>query len=199
MIINLIWVDQVPLYRGSGSQWLLATESQIQSQVIPCEICGGQSNGTGFRKENPTRCKNVPNFYYFIFIWTFHVWKTKGCQCSFRLLMMGSVSPETCWASCKYGIIKILICCCILLDFLYESYYDAWIHEHQGTGFLTVLWFPPHLNHSTNAADSAIHPSLILYILAIDSAIQWHVDLCGGCDLCIFSLWNFVSCFRSRT
>ena len=48
---------------------------------------------------------------------TFHVWKTRGCQCSFRLLMMGGVSPETCWASYKYEIIKILIHCCILLDF----------------------------------------------------------------------------------
>ena len=37
---------------------------------------------------------------------TFHVCKTRGCQCSFRLLMMGGVSPETCWASYKYGIIK---------------------------------------------------------------------------------------------
>jgi len=37
---------------------------------------------------------------------TFHVWKTRACQCSFRLLMMGGVSPKTCWASCKYGIIK---------------------------------------------------------------------------------------------
>jgi len=37
---------------------------------------------------------------------TFHVWKIRGCQCSFRLLMMGGVSPETCWASYKYGIIK---------------------------------------------------------------------------------------------
>jgi len=34
------------------------------------------------------------------------VWKTRGCQCSFRLLMMGGVSPETCWASYKYEIIK---------------------------------------------------------------------------------------------
>ena len=37
---------------------------------------------------------------------TFHVWKSRGCQCSFRLLMMGGVSPETRWASYKYGIIK---------------------------------------------------------------------------------------------
>jgi len=37
---------------------------------------------------------------------TFHVWKTRGCMWSFRLLMMDAVSPETCWASYKYGIIK---------------------------------------------------------------------------------------------
>ena len=35
-----------------------------------------------------------------------HVCKTRGCQCSFRLPMMGGVSPETCWASYKYGRIK---------------------------------------------------------------------------------------------
>jgi len=35
---------------------------------------------------------------------TFHVCKTRGWYCSFRLLMMGGVSPETCWASYKYGI-----------------------------------------------------------------------------------------------
>jgi len=33
---------------------------------------------------------------------TFHVWKTRGCQCSFRLLMVGGVSPETCWASYNF-------------------------------------------------------------------------------------------------
>jgi hypothetical protein len=37
---------------------------------------------------------------------TFHVWKTRGCQCSFRLLMMGGVLLKTYWASYKYGIIK---------------------------------------------------------------------------------------------
>ena len=36
----------------------------------------------------------------------FHVCKTRGCLCSFRLLMMGGVLPETCWASYKYGIIN---------------------------------------------------------------------------------------------
>jgi hypothetical protein len=32
---------------------------------------------------------------------TFHVCKTRGCLCSFRLLMMGGVSHETSWASFK--------------------------------------------------------------------------------------------------
>ena len=40
---------------------------------------------------------------------TCHVWKTRGCQCSFRILMMGDVATETCWASCRYGIIKLYI------------------------------------------------------------------------------------------
>ena len=102
-----------------------------------------------FIKKHPTRCNNVSNFFYSIFIWssacfwrhtahhqepktalaaqrawqrptTFHVWKPRGYQCSFRLLMMGGVSPETCWASYKYGITKfwfIVAFCCI---FLYE-------------------------------------------------------------------------------
>jgi len=62
---------------------------------------------------------------------TFHVWKTRGYQCSFRLLMMGGLSPETFWTSYKYGIIKswyIVASCWI---FLYELYYDARIHEYQ--------------------------------------------------------------------
>jgi hypothetical protein len=53
---------------------------------------------------------------------TVHVWKTRGCQCSFRLLMMGGVSPKTCWALNKYGIIKFntyIVASC--WSFLYES------------------------------------------------------------------------------
>jgi hypothetical protein len=55
---------------------------------------------------------------------TFHVWKTRGCQCSFRLLMMGDVSPETCWASYKYWIIKFWYIVASCLIFLYELYYE---------------------------------------------------------------------------
>ena len=39
----------------------------------------------------------------------FHVCKTRGCLCSFRLLMMGGVSSETCWASFKIKNNKILV------------------------------------------------------------------------------------------
>jgi len=54
---------------------------------------------------------------------TFHVCKTRGCLCSFRLLMMGVVSPETCWASFKIRNNNMLIHCCILLGFsLWELY-----------------------------------------------------------------------------
>jgi len=60
---------------------------------------------------------------------TFHVWKTRGCQWSFRFLMMGGGSLKTCWASYKYGIIKnfdtllhlVGSFCMILSETLYES------------------------------------------------------------------------------
>jgi len=48
---------------------------------------------------------------------TLHICKTRGCLCSFRFLMMGGVSPETCWASFKIRNNKSLIHCCILLVF----------------------------------------------------------------------------------
>ena len=51
----------------------------------------------------------------------FHVWKTRGCQCSFRLLIMGDVSPETCWALYKYGIIKFWYIVAYCWTFLYEG------------------------------------------------------------------------------
>jgi hypothetical protein len=62
---------------------------------------------------------------------TFHVYKTRGCYCSFRLLMMGGVSPETCWASYKYGIINFWYTVASCWIYLFELYYDARIHEHQ--------------------------------------------------------------------
>jgi hypothetical protein len=51
---------------------------------------------------------------------TFHIWKTRGCQCSFRFLMMGGVSPKTSWASYKYGIINFWYIAASCWIFLYE-------------------------------------------------------------------------------
>jgi len=58
---------------------------------------------------------------------TFYVWKTKGCQCSFRLLMMGGVSPEACWASCKYMIWYIFNCNRVATRW---QYYSTHIHTN---------------------------------------------------------------------
>jgi len=44
---------------------------------------------------------------------------------------MGGVSPETRWASYKYGIIKFWYIVASCWIFLYELYCDACIHEHQ--------------------------------------------------------------------
>jgi len=63
--------------------WKLATWTWTLSGTV----CAWQRPPT-------IRTKNLPRI------------KTRGCQCSFRLLMMGGVSPETCWASYNYGIIK---------------------------------------------------------------------------------------------
>jgi hypothetical protein len=42
-----------------------------------------------------------------------------------------AVSPETCWASYKYGIIKFWYIFASCWIFLYELYHDARIHEHK--------------------------------------------------------------------
>ena len=51
---------------------------------------------------------------------TFHVGKTRGCQYSFKILMMGGVSLVTCWASYKYGIIKFCYIVASCWIFIYE-------------------------------------------------------------------------------
>jgi hypothetical protein len=58
---------------------------------------------------------------------TFYVWKTRGCQCSFSLLMMGGVSPETCWASYKYEIIKFYALLHLVGFFLYEYFTASFV------------------------------------------------------------------------
>jgi len=49
----------------------------------------------------------------------------------FELLMMGSVSPETCWAIKKHWNNKFYYTVASSWLFLHDLYYDARIHEHQ--------------------------------------------------------------------
>jgi hypothetical protein len=58
----------------------------------------------------------------------FLVQKTRGCRCSFRLLMMGGVLPETCWASYKYGIIKFwyTVAPCCIFSLWNELWWTGW-------------------------------------------------------------------------
>jgi hypothetical protein len=70
---------------------------------------------------------------------TFHVWNIRGCQCSFRLLMMEGVSPETCWASYKYGIIKFWYIIASCWIFLYEM--NACLNMCRLLSLLSTLFF----------------------------------------------------------
>jgi len=83
-------------------------------------VVGGRCQAECVWQRPPTTCPT-----------TFHVWKTRGCQCIFRLLMMGGLPSETCWASYKYGIIKFWYIVASCWIFLYELCYDARIHERQ--------------------------------------------------------------------
>jgi len=81
----------------------------LHNSVEGCQMCSCWTlSGSVCYPTSPTTTRPT----------AFHVCKTRGCLCSFSLLMMGDVSPETCWASFKIRNNKILIHCCILLGFL---------------------------------------------------------------------------------
>jgi hypothetical protein len=63
---------------------------------------------------------------------TKNVCKTRGCNYRFELLMMGGVSPETCWAIKKHWNNKFYYTVASCWFFLWELHYDAQIYEHQG-------------------------------------------------------------------
>ena len=46
--------------------------------------------------------------------------RTRGSQCSRRLLMIGGETPETCWATYKRQVINLWNCCILLVD-LFEQ------------------------------------------------------------------------------
>ena len=118
-------------------------------------------------KEKSTKRNNVSKFYYSIFIWssicfgrhTAHHQEPKttlaaygfsymeGCwACSWWTL---SGSCLTRWASYKYGIIKFWYIFAPCWIFLYEFYYDVWIHEHP------IYNLSININHSTWFSDKS--------------------------------------------
>ena len=112
---------------------------------------------------------------------TFHVCKTRGCQCSFRLLTMDGVSPETCWASYKYGIIKILIHFCVLLAF------PLWINNKTLCIF-SITWcisYYPHFTHISEIIKN--------FMLEIIHALERKIHEFSTAPFCICSLhlWKY--------
>ena len=85
--------DTPPIIRSLKLHWQPLV---FHTWKVVRRVVGGTLSGTICAWQRPpTTCPT-----------TFHVWKTRGCQCSFRFIMMGVVSPEICWASYKYEIIK---------------------------------------------------------------------------------------------
>jgi hypothetical protein len=66
--------------------------------------------------------------------------KTIGCHCRFRLLMMGVVSPESCWTTYKCGIIKVWYIVASCWIFLYEFYWEL-VLCHPLSLFISMTWF----------------------------------------------------------
>ena len=64
--------------------------------------------------------------------------KSEASITVFELLMMGGVSPETCWAIKKHWNNKFYYTVASCWFFLWDLYYDAQIHEHQVYRFTTA-------------------------------------------------------------
>ena len=79
---------------------------------------------------------------------------TRGCIYSFDLLMMGGVSPETCWAIKKYWNNKFYYTVASCWFFLWDLYYDERIHEHHENKILFSVEFPWLLTKSLRGEES---------------------------------------------
>jgi hypothetical protein len=115
---------------------------------------------------------------------TFHVCKTRGSVCSFRLLIMGGVSPETCWASLKIRNDKILIHCCILLGFHFKKCVisnkencDYHYCRHRPSLWQLELQTPCH----KNAANTVSHMSITRFNFFNLSVYNQH-SMSFSCD-----------------
>jgi len=106
-------------------------------------------------QKEPTKCDRVVEFIIPVFLdcstcfgsYTAHHQEHKNCNCSlwfwqpktyvkseaaitvFELLMMGGVSPETCWAIKKHWNNKFYYTVASCWFFLWDLYCDARIHD----------------------------------------------------------------------
>jgi hypothetical protein len=107
-------------------------------------ICGDWI--TVIHKESPTRWNNILTFYYSIFTLSSTCFRRHPAhhqEPKTALAVSGFSYVEGCWTcswwtlSCTVCLTtstwknKILIHCCIFLNFLYELHYDARIQGHQ--------------------------------------------------------------------
>jgi len=116
---------------------------------------------------------------------TFHVFKTRGYQCGFRLLMVDGVLLETCWASYKCGIIKLWYIFASRWIFLYELYYDARIHEQQ-INYLLGSWIHQRIDLCTSSHVSRSKPpKAVRFTVSLNTAdimgTSSHVRLLPPC------------------
>jgi hypothetical protein len=96
------------------------------------------------------RCRMSQKYIilYYIIIWLSHrsgnrqpktYVKPEPAITVFELLMMGGVSPETCWAIKKHWNNKFYYTVASSWFFLWDLYYDARIHEHHAYNYL-INW-----------------------------------------------------------
>jgi hypothetical protein len=87
--------------------WCILFKKNCYLGDCEVDVRGSVYHISNFAVKNPTTARPT----------TFHICKTRSRLCSFRLLMLGGVSPETYWVLFKIRNNQILIHCCILLDF----------------------------------------------------------------------------------
>jgi hypothetical protein len=116
---------------------------------------------------------------------TVHVCKTRYCQCSFRLLMMGGVSLETCWASYKYGILKFWYIIAFCWIYLYELYYDARYDPRTSSSYYSCCSSRP-------------VPWFMLFFLEQAGVNLWWGTHSGYAVLCIHSGYAVLCMLRSQ-
>jgi hypothetical protein len=100
--------------------------------VDPCIIVRCQVAYTTW--QNPTTARPT----------TFHICKPTGCLCSFRLLMMGGVSPETCWISFKIRNNKNFDTHLHLVGFFCknaQSVFSSLVKHQVSNGFFKIMLF----------------------------------------------------------